>query len=922
MRHFSHVERTAMKDLKNIPNNNQKVLSMLAEGLKKRNKGRNRILFCATMFSIMILSMVFGISFGKIQAEYTKAIRQAGTTASGVLEDATESQYQKMKSLGYIKKVGRRITAGTIKKEEKTICELSILDLSAWEKITKPAYTDIHGQYPKEKQEIMLSSNTLKKLKIDAPETGMEIKVNVMIGWGNTVEETFRLSGWFTSYINADAKAEQGYISEKKGKEYGFAANEKADLLFCQSDPMKWEDVEEKLYEDIERADVSQKIVVSDTTAYDAVSRFSGSYEMSILGAAIILCSTFFLTYNVMQISMTNDVRQMGMLNTIGATKKQIRKIYKKQISGSIMKGTLAGAVLSFLFLKWGVPVLLGKQYLREYGGSKEFKVFHPALLIAAIVFSLLIIEIATEWNIYCAVNHSCIESLHYTGIKVKKKAKFVRPGSRNKKCRYKKRSSFCELIFIAWKNITRQKTRFYVSVFSIFLGVEAILCTVVITKGSDVSNIYVRKPDFTIIGEFCKEAQEAGGFIDTPKMESVDSFYTDGDVFDFMWNSYHDTFAPISKSIKEKITALGGIEQSTVAEGAFMIPVISRRGWSPVDDTYFRTDAEELGHDMVESGQAETIRIVDEKEIEELKQYVRKKQLKIDMESLENGTGVLFVHEHWFTPEQEREAEHTVGEPMKFLKLMSEEEWDEVEKTSKSIDELGIAYQPSEDFVLSGYLDCQEKGFPQIKSGWHGENMPLFLVSEKGFKRLGTEKKILYMELNVKQDQERKLKKEIKSMIAEENTDRRETQMAEILLLSKSELLEQMTDKLNGNRMILGIISSLLFLAGITNYFNVIITGIFARKQEFVMLQKIGLTKKQRRKMLLLEGMIYFLMIEGLINSLGIVIIYLISCYMYGKVTYFHFQYPVGWLIGVSICLLGICLVTSQFVAFFQLQK
>ena len=770
-----------------------------------------------------------------------------------------------------------------------------MLDLSAWEKITKPAYTDIHGQYPKEKQEIMLSSSTLKELNIHTPRMGMKIKLNVSLGWENTVEETFRLSGWFTSYIDTDAKVDQGYISEKKVKEYGFAPKEKAELLFCQSDHMEWEDVEEKLYEDIERADASQRIAVSDTAAYDAVNGLSGSYEMSILGAVVILCSTFFLIYNVMQISMTNDIRQMGMLNTIGATKKQIRKIYKKQISGSIMKGTLSGALLSFLFLKWGIPVLLGQQYLREYGGAKEFKVFHPVLLIVAIVFSLLIIEIAAEWNIYRAVNNSCVESLHYTGIQVKKKTKFVRLGSRNKKYRHKKRSSFFELIFIAWKNITRQKTRFYVSVFSLFLGVEAILCTVVITKGSDVSNVYAQKPDFTVIGQFCKEAQEAGGFIDTPEMELVDSFYTDGDVIDFMWSSYHDTFEPISKNIEEKIDALDGIEKSMVVEGAFMIPVISRRGWSPVDDTYFRTDAEELGHNMIKAGQAETIGIVDEKEIEELKQYVQKNQLKIDMESLENGTGVLFVHEHWFTPEQEKEAEKTVGEPMKFLKLMSEEEWEEVEKTSQSIDKLGISYQPSEDFVLSGYLDCQQKGFPQIKSGWHGENMPVFLVSKKGFERLGTEKKILYMELNVKQDQEQELKKEIKSLIAEENMDRRERQTAEIQLLSKSELLEQMKEKLNGNCMILGIISALLFLAGITNYFNVIITGIFARKQELVMMQKIGL--------------IYFLMIEGLINSFGAVILYLISYYMQGKVAYFNFQYPIGWLIGVSGCLFAICL-------------
>ena len=434
----------------------------------------------------------------------------------------------------------------------------------------------------------------------------------------------------------------------------------------------------------------------------------------------------------------------------------------------------------------------------------------------------------------------------------------------RNKKMKHrKKRSAFSELILIAWRNITRQKIRFFLSVFSIFLGVEAILCTVVITKGSDASNIYAQKPDFTLIGQFCQEALEAGGFTDTPQMEAIDSFATDGDAYDFMWNSYNDTFAPISENIKERICALDGVEQSTVAEGAFMIPVISEKGWSPVDDSYFRTDAEEIGDNMVEAGQAETIRILNDKEIQELKQYVQKNQLKVDMESVENGTGVLFVHEHWLTPEQEKTAEQTVGEPVKFLKLMSGEEWEKFEETSKNIDELGIEYQQSEDFVLSGYLDSKRKDFPQIKTGWHGENMPVFFVSEQGFERLGTEKKTLYMEVNVKKDKEPEVKKELKSMIAEENMNRRATGTAEILLLSKSELLEKTSSKLRGNRMILGCISALLFLAGITNYFNVIITGIFTRKRELEMMENIGLTRKQKRQMLLLEGMIYFLVIE-----------------------------------------------------------
>ena len=59
-----------------IPNNNQEVLSMLAEKLRKKNRGRNMVLLCAVAVGIVTLTLIFGTSAGKIQAEYTKAVRR------------------------------------------------------------------------------------------------------------------------------------------------------------------------------------------------------------------------------------------------------------------------------------------------------------------------------------------------------------------------------------------------------------------------------------------------------------------------------------------------------------------------------------------------------------------------------------------------------------------------------------------------------------------------------------------------------------------------------------------------------------------------------------------------------------------------------------------------------------------------------
>ena len=70
-----------------IPNQNRQVLRMLAREFGKWNRGRNRILMSAVTLCIVTLTMVFGIASGKTKAEYIKAVRAAGTTASVRIAD-------------------------------------------------------------------------------------------------------------------------------------------------------------------------------------------------------------------------------------------------------------------------------------------------------------------------------------------------------------------------------------------------------------------------------------------------------------------------------------------------------------------------------------------------------------------------------------------------------------------------------------------------------------------------------------------------------------------------------------------------------------------------------------------------------------------------------------------------------------------
>ena len=84
------------------------------------------VLLCAVAVGIVTLTLIFGTSAGKIQAEYTKAVRRAGSTASAVLENATEDQYRQICSLSYIKNAGKRVRAGRAESGEKKLGEINL----------------------------------------------------------------------------------------------------------------------------------------------------------------------------------------------------------------------------------------------------------------------------------------------------------------------------------------------------------------------------------------------------------------------------------------------------------------------------------------------------------------------------------------------------------------------------------------------------------------------------------------------------------------------------------------------------------------------------------------------------------------------------------------------------------------------------
>ncbi|CQR58171.1 ABC transporter permease [Paenibacillus riograndensis] len=89
--------------------------------------------------------------------------------------------------------------------------------------------------------------------------------------------------------------------------------------------------------------------------------------------------------------------------------------------------------------------------------------------------------------------------------------------------------------------------------------------------------------------------------------------------------------------------------------------------------------------------------------------------------------------------------------------------------------------------------------------------------------------------------------------------------------------------------------LSFVIALIGVLNYINTVITGVIARRNEFALLESIGMTKPQLKKVLVYEGLFNVLLTVSIISTLGVFLTYSISKSIADSMAFTVFH--MGWL-------------------------
>lgn len=860
---------------KGVHNNNRKIEKELAKVYSKRDRKKNRILIVAVALAVFLLYSAFSIANGKIRSDYLLDLRGAGTAATISLEDGNERQYNEMKKLPELSDIGIKKNAGDGTSSQGWHGALVYLDKTAYLDLTKPAFTDIKGNYPKSENEIMLPARILTQMKIDQPKIGMPINLEVELKNGVKESKKFLLSGYYRDYITRPDKQDEAFISEDFLKEMKlplFPVNK----ILAVHDSLSTESfvIQKKIEHKIVKEYDAQRMGFENPKRMQGMKKAFGGFSVIIASGIMVIICAWLLVFNVVSISLGKDIRQYGLLKVLGATNGQLKRIIYRQKLKSIASGLLLGGITGVALVKLFLPKVSSNLYMKGVG-INDVSSFYPLYLIGSVLFVFLTAFFATGIALRKVIKWNAVDSIQYVETDMTRK-KEVKPANNFTISR------------LAWRNVTRSKKRLFISMATLLLGGITALSAIVITTGTDQTNKLKQNSDFL-----------------------ASYFWTPTALNKVIPQIINDETAIMPKTVVDELLATNGVEKSKskVIEGTFAMLDYSKdsslQAKKKAIERTIKAAPDIPDKDEMTSGKGfATLQIIDEEYVDKLAAYAKKVKAPVDIEALRNGTGAVLIQNGEFSEKLNEKVSQTLGKPIHFYSLSANRQ-----------DNTGEFERGK--LVSAGAVDRKDEYWPILEGVPFTDTMSYFILTEKAFQKLNFPKKYFAVGLNTEERKQATAEQLLTQIIQQENKhskklfdDPHVPDNFEIKTFAGR--YEQEKTTIETANIMMTVVSLIILLIGVMNFANTLVTSFSTRNKEFAIMESIGLTRKQLLKMSLMEGAYYWLILMLSLLTIGSGCILVLGNVIKEKLVYFEFIYPWRAIILSAAVLLGICFVLS----------
>lgn len=857
---------------------NRKCIRNLSRKSLRASKNRNIMAVLAIALTALLFTALFTIGMSTNDAYQQANFRQVGGYSHGGFKYLTEEQYNELKDHSLIEQYGMRRFLGMPTKYpfNKSHVEVSYCD----ENEAHWMYCDpIEGRLPKEgTNEAATDLQVLSLLGVE-PKLGAQFTITFSVD-GKETTQTFTLCGWWekdeivvANHVLIPESRVNAVLNELQvtapGND-GMTGSWNLDVMFQNS-----RHIEENLHQILADYGYQEESRSEDNFISTGVNwgytgaKLSDSIDTTtllilVIILLVIIFTGYLIIYNIFQISVVGDIRFYGLLKTIGTTGRQIKRIIRHQALILSLIGIPIGLVFGWLLGSVLTPFVLSQLD----GVVSDVVSVNPLIFVIAALFALLTVFISCSRPGRMAAKISPIEAVRYTegsGIR-----KTIKRGTKG-----------ISLFGMAKANLGRNRGKTIVTLVSLALAVVLFNTVTLFATGFDMDKYLSDRAvcDFIVSEAGYFQAGLDVGFTPEKRIEQnvVDDINAQGGIEE-AGKVYGDTgnnFEFITEDYYRKING-DWYDADTLNQ---MVDEAERdaSGNLAEDVQLYGMDSTALSKMTVLEGDLSEVGKPGSRKIAAV--YATDDYGNAEMGSNWAKIGDTVTVRHireleYYNPEtgEVYENEDAIGDQPYRMRAIRYEDIDyEVAALVSVPITLSYRYFGSDEFILNDQTFMQDTGTSDLM-------VYFFDTTDEANPKMEQFLQNYTENVNPSYDFE-----------------------------SKASYQSEFEGFRNMFLLMGGVLSLIIAIVGILNFINATLTGIITRKQEFAMLQSIGMTGKQLKTMLVEEGLLY-----ALGSILLALVLSLILQPLAGNVLSNMF-----WFFSFHLTLLPILLVTPIFVLF-----
>ena len=839
------------------------------------SRTRNIVAVLAIALTAVLFTSLFTIALSINEGIQQNNFRQAGGWSHGTFKYLAEEQCEELRDDPLIAQWGLRRFVGMPRSApfNKSHVEIGYSDANQahW------SYCDpVEGRLPQEgTNEAATDTHVLELLGVE-PELGARFTVTFPVD-GHETTQTFTLCGWWeydkavvANHILIPESRVDAILTEvgvtPPGND-GMTGSWNLDVMLKHGARSIASDLEEILVNHGYQSETPGENNISTGvnwgyTGAQLSDKRDPAVAAIIVGVlALILLTGYLIIYNVFQISVAGDIRFYGLLKTIGTTPRQLRRIIRTQALLFSLIGIPIGLLLGWLLGGVLTPVITAR--LNEVATVVSVS---PLLFVGAAIFALVTVLISCRRPGRLAGKVSPVEAVRYTEGKALK-----RNGKRSGKG--------VSLLSMAWANLGRSRGKTLITVLSLTLAVVLLTLTVTFAGGFDMDK-YVS--NFT-----------ASDFI----LADAGQFQTGG-------HAFNDEME-VPEEVIDAVEAQGGITEGgrvygkTSAVEEFVTEDYYRSVWSKWN-TQEQLDSMIHFMDRSEDGL-----LVDRAQLYGMEPFAldHLRVLDGDLSRLYEPGGryvaAVYSDDDYGEPQMDSHWAR-LGDTVTIRYVEKFEYYDpatgEVYGPLENVPE-GAAY--AERAIKYRDVDYTVAALVTVPFAlsyrYYGADE--FVMGADTFVRETGTDSVMYYAFDTTDEANGPMEAFLADYTG--NVD------PQFAYESKATYAGEFESTRSMFLLLGGALSFIVGLVGVLNFFNAILTGITARRRELAVLQSIGMTARQLRTMLALEGLLYTLGAALLALALILVTAPFVGPALNGLIWFFTYHFTI-WPIAVVLPLFG----------------